>query len=507
MFIDARSIDDGRVFERDVCVVGAGAAGIALAVSLAEAGLDVDLIESGGFEPEDTTQALAFAKVDGLDMYTARLRYFGGTTNHWGGWCRPLDPFEFEAHPWIPDSGWPITRRELDPYYEKAREVIGLPHAHYRFDPAEQGAESDPPLLGKDRKDFEPVIWRRTQPSPTRMGSKYRATIDRSPRIRCFLRANATELVPHSSGRRIQTLRAATLTGRTLHFRARRFVLCTGAIENARLLLLSDSVIRGGVGNQNGLVGRYFADHGFRQMGLLLVPEHPSPRIFQEERFLAALPKEGMRIDGVGFASSLALREQHHLLGFSVIAYVRLKYIQAYRTAVAVGALTSASRGGAPGETPIRRARAFNLNIVPEQSPNPESRVRLHEERDALGLRKAVLDLKTRELDHRSRRESARRLAIAVARSGSGRIRLERHEEDKWTAGLGGHQTGTTRMADDPKKGVTDRNARVHGVENLFITGGGLYPTAGWQHPTLTIFALALRLASFLKAEAKRSQA
>ncbi|MBW2416928.1 MAG: GMC family oxidoreductase [Deltaproteobacteria bacterium] len=499
MFVDARSVDDGRVFESDVCIVGAGAAGITLALELAKAKVDVTLVESGDFQLEAATQKLYEGRVidgDYPPIQLSRLRYLGGTTNHWGGACVPLDPFEFEAHSWLPHSGWPIGRADLDPYYERARAVIGLPRPDFRFDPAEEGAAQDPPLLGAENRDYETVIWRRPQPEPTRMGKKYRETIRSHPRIRCVLNANAIELVPGESGRAITALTARTLTGRELRFEARRFAICMGGIENARLLLASDTRIRGGIGNQNDRVGRYFADHGFRMMGKIHVTQQPAPSWFQEERFWLSDPGPNATPDLVGFATRPSFRARRKLLGFSVIGHVDSGEWDDYRSEIGVQELAAASQGS--GEAGKRERRVIRLYFVAEKAPNPDSRITLQPERDAVGMRKVALDLNLQERDWESVNENVRLLSTAVARSGVGRIRIVDPEGLPWCEGTGAHQTGTTRMSDDPKQGVTDRNGKVHGVENLYLCGGSLFPTAGWQHPTLTIFALSLRLADHL---------
>ena len=126
MFIDPRDVREGLVFESDICIVGAGAAGITLAQSLAAVGFSVDLLESGSYGSEPLIQAMTHARIAGVAASTPtnRLRYLGGTTNHWGGWCRALEAFDFQSHAWIPDSGWPIGIHDLAPYYERACEVL-----------------------------------------------------------------------------------------------------------------------------------------------------------------------------------------------------------------------------------------------------------------------------------------------------------------------------------------------------------------------------------------------
>jgi choline dehydrogenase-like flavoprotein len=418
-----------------------------------------------------------------------------------GGTVRPLDAFDFEAHAWVPDSGWPISRADLDPFYDLARGLLGLPHSDYRFDPTEIGAQTDSPLLPPHGEDFDTIVWRRTQPSPTRFGKKFRSEIQASRNLTCVLHANALELVTNAEGNRIQSLKTATLTGRRDSFRAEHYVLCTGAIENARLLLLSDSRVPGGVGNQNDCVGRYFADHAFRHIGEIHLTKLARTGFYQEERFLLDDRGPGKPRDAVGYASNPAFRRRHGLLGFSVIGHIFKVHWDAYRSAGPVREFSADLDDRAPGD--YKRGRSIPMVLVGEMAPNRNSRVALQQQKDALGLRRMSIDLQLQDLDWRTIRESARQLGVAVGRSGNARLRLAPLAGPPWSSGLGGHQSGTTRMSDDPKRGVTDRNARVHGVENLFVGGGSLFSTSAWQHPTLTIVALALRLAEHLKTLAR----
>jgi choline dehydrogenase-like flavoprotein len=497
MFIDARSVESESSFESDVCLIGAGAAGITLALALTRGGRDVCLVESGGFASESETQELYTGDVvdgDYPPLTVSRLRYLGGTTNHWGGACVPLEPFEFEKHDWVAHSGWPIRARDLAHYYERARSFLDLTAPHYRFDPSEVGAAGEAALLGASPRDFRTVVWRRTQPGPLRMRERYAPDLRESSRIRCVHHANVTELVPNEAGSRIEAVAASTLSGRQLRFSARSFVLCAGAIENARILLLSDARIPGGIGNQNDLVGRYFADHGGQSLGLIQIVT-PRRRV-REETFLRAHDSAGG--DVVGFAATPAFRREHRTLGFAVMAFGFANPLRAGQdTSEALRALSPGTDALAEAGSDPSTRPGINFLYIAEKSPNPASRVFLRAEKDALGLRRVALDLNVTEADRRSVRESSRHFGAAVARGGLARLRLESFDGKPWS-GLPGHHSGTTRMADDPKRGVTDRDGRIFGMSNLFVAGGSLYPTNGWENTTLTIVALALRLSEKL---------
>ena len=136
MIIDFRELEDGTVVEADLCIIGAGAAGIAMAREFIGSGHQVCLLESGGFEIDADTQSLYQGDIVGQPYYeldTCRLRFLGGTTNHWAGWCGPLNPIDFEERAWVPHSGWPIGRADLDPYYLRAQGICGIGLSYVRL--------------------------------------------------------------------------------------------------------------------------------------------------------------------------------------------------------------------------------------------------------------------------------------------------------------------------------------------------------------------------------------
>jgi choline dehydrogenase-like flavoprotein len=493
MFIDASTLAPDTVIESDVCVIGAGAAGITIALGLAKHGLDVVLVESGGLTRDPETQRLYEGRTVGAPyaLEASRLRYLGGSTNHWGGLCRPLEEADFLPRPWIEHSGWPIRKSHLDPYYEKAFAILDIPYRR-RFEDVEQDTEGHPRLLGPRNEVFEPVLWSKSP--PTRMGEKYRDEVARSSRIRCYLHANAVELVPEPSGRAVRQLRAKSLAGHAWTFSARRYVLCAGGIESARLLLLSDAVVPDGIGNGHGLVGRFFLEHPNQFVGRMVVASPPGRAAFQEEyvQERARDPRSGIWDLFFGFAARATVRQTHRLLGCSVNAFPADPNLDA--GAAAVGELVTNPLGTAHADRP---SRIYRLGVVAEQRPNPESRVLLTTERDALGQRKVAVDLRLTSLDVRSIDKSLRLFAIELARCGSGRAQLDAFDPSSPMT-LVGHHMGTTRMADDPRRGVTDADGRIHGVDNLYVAGSSLFPTAGFANPTVTIVALALRLVEHL---------
>ena len=511
MLTDARELRSGTVLSTDLCVIGGGPAGITLAREFIGTPASICLVESGGLQADEDTQALYAARAIGLPYpaQRTRQRFFGGTSNHWGGWCRPLSPVDFDVRPWVPNSGWPITADELKLYYERAHTTCQLGPFDYERD-SWTDPSSSVPVFGSE--DVEIAIW---QHSPVRFGRVYRQDLEQARNITVLLHANVTNLVPNEAVQQIDRVDVACLTGPRVQIRAKTFVLACGGIENARLLLNSDQQVPGGLGNRHDLVGRFFMDHP-----LIFVNEFvfAQPRLaldYYSDWTRPSLPvrawNRGLRWIGLSTAPPPIARR-----GFRVTedAQRRERILQwggtlevdgsedASDFADSIGLVTRALETGSTESGPeVKRVRLW---IRAEQAPNPASRVMLDPaDRDALGVRKVVVDWRLTELDRRSVRQGMRLFGHAVGAGGLGRLRLSPALADDdlvWKGWLGqAHHMGTTRASDNPKEGVVDRNCRVHGLANLYIAGSSVFPSAGFSNPTLTIVALTHRLADHLK--------
>jgi choline dehydrogenase-like flavoprotein len=279
MLVDARSVEEGSLLRTGICIIGAGAAGITLAREFARSKLTVMLLESGGFRRDSKIQKLYKGECRGpiLDAHpsypsSSRVRYFGGTTNHWAGWCRPLDPLDFEERPWVPNSGWPITRSDLNPYYTRALDVIQIDP--FDDDPHERLAGES--TLGDQYMD-SPIVTRLFHFSPpTRFGETYRQELIDSPTTTVMIHANVLDIRSNADASRVEHLEVARLDGTRFTVESRYVVLAAGGIENARLLLSSDGVQRNGLGNERGLVGRFFSDHPHLIAGHVAITD-PAP--------------------------------------------------------------------------------------------------------------------------------------------------------------------------------------------------------------------------------------
>ena len=504
MFTDARELPDGATLRADVCIVGAGAAGVTVALALAGDRARVVVLESGGVADEPDAPAIYRVTPDADHALTVdrdRRRFFGGNTNHWFGVCRRLDDADFAPREWIPHSGWPIRGADLRPFYEDAERFCGLDDTS---PPSRLPAGVDPDRLGSR------IQYRLPVPS---FSDLYVERVRAAGDVHVCVHAQALGLDTDADGRTVRSVRAAAPDGRRFRVEARLFVLAAGGVENARLLLVSDGASAAGLGNAHGLVGGFFMEHPFldipvwpwrprRDLSPYLTGGPPTApatwgQLVLSEAFVRRERVPGQCFwfptgDAMPLAAISAARLRERLLGrrmlddpmteaLTVISDPRAVLRYAWRR----------FRGPAPREGLV-------LRVVMEQAPDPDNRVRLSGVRDAFGVRQVELVLPRRG----DPRRQCRALGRAAAALGLGGRRIARQMEILLRAGrmdFFWHHMGTTRMHADPRHGVVDADCRVHGVSNLFVAGSSVLPTSGTAGPTLTIVALALRLARHLR--------
>ncbi len=510
MFVDSRQLDDKSIIESEICIIGAGAAGITLAKRFAGMSYRVCLLESGGFTPDAGTTGLNVALNTGRSYSISRLRYFGGATNHWGGHCVPIRAMNFEPRPWIPDSEWPFSRSDLDPYYLRAHRVLGL--EEFEYDAAKTAASLGLKLFPFDAARVETVVSRY---NAVRFGRQFRNDVATASNITAYLFANVTSINRHPTGGRIVDVSAKTLAGNSFVVRARYYVLATGGIENARLLLISNAVEAAGLGNTNGLVGRFFMEHIWFESGLILPAKQGSllpiycrqhRRGGLEFRCHLALPENVIRQQQIGdFRAELVPAPTDRLYDSVLSARaIREDLVRFEFPDSLLAHLGRISRDPAPVFRRLIKNAPPQMYVVAsfvEQAPNPDSRVTLSFNKDALGLNRAQLDWRLSEIDKITITKAQKLLAAEVGRSGVGRMRIQVPDKESLLlngATGGAHHMGTTRMHVSPRRGVVDANSRIHGLQNLFVAGSSVFPSAGYSNPTLTIVALALRLGDHL---------
>ncbi|WP_244847054.1 FAD-dependent oxidoreductase [Caballeronia sp. SL2Y3] len=530
MFIDSRSLDQGAVIETTVCIVGAGVAGITLALELEKQGIDAVLLESGGYRADDETRDLYRGENVGVPYEFAdgcRSRFLGGSSNCWGGWCRPLDPWDFEKRDWVADSGWPFGLEELRPYYARTHALLQL--GENNFDPAYWEAAVHRPDVRRHPFPSGNVRDTISQFSPpVRFGKVYRKQLLAAKNVRVFLYANALNIDTDGDARSVTKIDVGTLSGRRFGIRAKVFVLATGGIENARLLLSSNKVQAAGVGNQNDLVGRYFMDHPrIMSANVRFKKEWARNKLYDIKYHYQnkAVSAHGTFISSQ-FALTQQVLEREKLLNARAWFYSVFRGENTKGSEALIRAKQALLKKDQPGYSmtgdvmtmlahPVDTAcfglarllqprpliTEVKIQTIVEAEPNRDSRVTLSAQKDSLGMNRVKVNWQVTELVKRTFDRTVAHLAAELQRGGVADVTLDEPLEGKpWPAQLEGtwHHMGTTRMHDSPKQGVVDRNLKIHGMSNLYVAGSSVFPTVGANFPTITIAALTLRLAAHL---------
>lgn len=507
MIIDLDEVGTPTLAPRyDVCIAGAGVAGITIAKTLAERGRKVLLLEAGGKQFSERSQDVYRGPNVGheyFDLDITRLRYLGGSSNHWGGWSRPLDAHDFEKREHIDGSGWPIDIGDVEPYRAATAEILGV-----------EPVPDDKPVAGS-AGDLNEVFFRT---SKVWFKDKYGQLLADSENIDLLLRANLLDISLDPTTGRVSTFqfRGYNPDDRMLEARADAFIISLGGVETPRALLNANKQRPNGVGNEDDLVGRYFMEHPHFDIGHYFVDQKRTD-LGRERRILAPSRKFitdagiancGIRLEetDVVIQESLLTKGRAQLRGAvckseTVVDFVK-KVRPGFRCPQRLGDLERALK-----KLPIDGSGV--LRTASEQVPRATSRVLLANETDQFGRRRSALDWQLSPLD----KETIRTCGLAVGRyfaeADIGRVRLFDWVLDPEAGfpGLddgeelaGNHHMGTTRMGLSAADSVVNRDCQVHGVDNLYVAGSSVFRTVGHANPTFTIVQLALRLADHLAA-------
>ena len=507
MELDGKTLTDGATLDADLCVVGAGPAGLALAAQFIDQRCDVILLESGAHWPEPEILALNDGDVSGDDyagLQKTRHRQIGGSSWMWntgiqkvtGAKYAPLDPIDMEKRSPIELSGWPLAYEELIKYYERAQSICGL--GPFAYDAGPWIRSGHVPFQNAGTQLVSRVYQLGTR------GALLKGVVGPvlgAANLRLF--KHATVLRLETNGFQGRVLRAAIASpgGPQWSVRAKHFVLAAGAVENARILLVSGNEPEG-LGNQFGWVGRCFMEHP-RDRSLFLTPR--SQATYQN----AAFYDSHTAVDGTMIQGRLALadetvRSEQLLNSSATLLPLPKPGVLRSRDALMRLGLLHRVESWLPGvglgwsrcAFPSQLLEGFNVLLNLEQAPHPENRVHLGPRRDALGVPLPELHWRWRAEDQVVLERVRTLFAREVQAAGIGLVSVKGDSPPDPNAH---HHAGTTRMSADPRFGVVDAHGRVHSVDNLFIAGASVFPTAGFANPVLSIVALAVRLADHLK--------
>ena len=470
--------------EVDVCLIGGGAAGVIMAIKLARQGYRVLLCEGGDQTFSERSQALYEGQVQG-DPYPAledtRLRYLGGSTNHWGGISRPLDRYDFAAKPAAPDTAWPIEPEILDPYYAEAADILDL-----------QPLSPDQEIAGAGLKRIH-----FSRGNPVRVGQKYAAELSDLPTLRCCLATNLFGLDTQDG--KVTSATFKSYQGTLRRVRARYFVLACGGIENSRLLLWCNRQTQGRLIPQAATLGRYWMEHPHATVGYALISD-PAPLDLVDQYNIFLSPT----VEAIAERGILNCGLRLHRMD-DVVTQRLIDELAAVAPALA------------------RRFDAMNLKgdgvyslllrAAWEQEPRRENRIELTREVDSLGMPLARLVWRQSPLDMRTIRDTTLLFGDYLRNHDIGRLQLAdwltnapiRPPAEGELAGR--HHMGGTRMSHSPEHGIVDRDCRVFAQDNLYIAGSSVFPSVGHANPTLTLVQLAIRLTAHLEGRLSRQAA
>ncbi|MFD1467602.1 GMC oxidoreductase [Hymenobacter caeli] len=553
MIVTENTFQPGHTLAADVCIVGSGPAAISLALRLDGTPLRVVMLAGGGWAETVASQDLYRGSVWPAGSHEPleenRRRQFGGTSAAWGGRCIPFEPLDFKARAWVPGSGWPFAYSDLLPYYHQAAELCQI--GDFEFDAQKAFPGSHPEILaGLDSEELVSYPLERWSP-PVHFGKAYRGALEKSANIQVLLDAHVLAL--HApAGSATVSHAEVSLHGQALTVAAGRFVLATGGIENARLLLASaNDQFPAGLGNQHDNVGRYYmvhfsgtyADVKLRDKTQLRAdferdpggvycrrrwwfpePTQAAHRMLNHVFFLYHANTDNGHRD-VLFSSRfvaksvLSILSQRSVAQTAHQARLLLPGLREHAANIVKNGLWEVpdlvrlglkrmAKRRLPFLMPSKQNAYWGLYFQAEQAPNRESRVVLSAtEKDAFGVPRAEVKLAFLEADLESIVTAHTLFVDRFRAQNLGDITYDEDELRRYlhkriaAYNSASHHIGTTRMSEDPRTGVVDENAKVHGVSNLYVAGSSVFPTGGHANPTLTIVAHALLLADYLKAQ------
>lgn len=552
MITDGRQIAEKESLACDVCIVGAGAAGIVLSLELAKTGMSVVLLEAGGFrgdaENQDPNRGTIVDPGNHSPLHESRCRQLGGTTAIWGGRCIPFDNIDFEKRDYVPNSGWPFGLTEMEPYYRIANRYCQCGENSYivpqvLFDAPQRMVEGF-------RNDYVTDVQLERWSLPTNFGKEYFRDMESATNLRVLLNAVCLNIELNKEGNHVSSLRVSSPRRNLFSVKARAVVLAGGGLEVTRLLLASNNVRNSGIGNHADLLGRYYMGHISGSISQAKFNGDPNKTIYYFERdrdgvycrrrfWISEKGQKEMKIlNTVFWLDNPPIFDPAHKNGVLSLAYLALSTPGLRERLAPIpivkSALGSASGGRywehflnlirdipqiicfiptflykryvpkrrLPGFFLKNRSNIYNLHYHAEQSPNYESRVTLSEERDEYGIRRLHVDFRYHELDVESVCRAHRLLDEELRKYQCGHLTFNSDDiqNDVLSQARDGiHQIGTTRMSKESQAGVVNEHCRVHGVRNLFIASSSVFPTSSQANPTLTIVALSVRLAQHLR--------
>lgn len=552
MFVDSETLENGHDFISDIAVVGAGPAGIVLALELAKSGYKVALIESGGLHFSVAIQNLGEANY--LDpqfhasMSECTRRQVGGASIIWGGRCLPYDPVDFDRREHIGNSDWPMLYEEIENYFQRACDYFFCGKSEFDI---QNIPELEQKSIVPGLPDAEVLTSTLERWSlPTNFGKEYFNDLKHSENIQLLYNLTCTEIATNEQGNQVELLHAKTIGGKNIQVKCQKYILASGGLNTTRLLLVSDRRHPGGIGNHSGMLGRFYMGHLSGDIAVANFTTPPKSTVFGFDRdldkiylrrrfsFSREFQHEKQLSNTVAWLGSPKFSDPSHQNGVLSSAYLALStpVLKNHLVSTAIRTtlvkeefsgsylshlmnvvkdfkqvLTFIPNFGY-GRYIVKRkipalfvysaANKYPLHYHSEQVPNPSSIVSLSNEQDELGMRKLNINIQFTQQDIDNVVKAHRYWDEYLRRHNCGYLEYltDDLEASVWEqAGDGFHQIGTTRMSAHPHNGVVGTNCEVHGVDNLFVASSSVFVTSGQANSTFMIVSFALRLADHLK--------
>lgn len=526
MIIDGKSLSNDTRIEADICILGAGVAGIILANELKNSFANIVVLEAGGEQYSTESQSLYAANKNSKgypDPQHSRLRFLGGSSNHWGNNTSPLSKIDFEVRDWIPNSGWPIKLTTLEPYYTKAANYCGTMSDGYQT--SFWANKFNQPNLAKGSDNIETAVAKAAMP-PTRFFAKHGQSISEHPNITIYKNMNVVGVDFDAQTNQVTKVQAKTYNNLEHSITAKVFIMCLGGIENARMLLHFNSQNKNLLGNEFDNVGRYFMDHTTVRAAQLFTNDEERFSLFEakyidermiktffqlSEKSLIDNQTTNLRIplikasqyelsDGISSFHLMKQAFSEYSLPDNLFSHISNFVMDIDLVAEAIGRTSF--------DTSLfdhaNDFAGFSLPMMMEHTPHRDNQIKLSDTKDKLGVPKIDIVWEVKQEDKDRVWKTLEIFAREVGAQGIGRLKLLKEREDRIFGdqmGFGSHHMGTTRMSDDKKYGVVDKNLKVFGTDNMYVAGSSVFPTGGHVPPTLTISALAIRLADEIKTQ------
>ena len=445
-----------------VAIFGSGPAGITTALELEKKNIKCLLIEAGNENYSETSQKFYKGKIIGdlvTDLSSNRLRQFGGSSGHWGGWSKPLEKYNFKL--------WPLKYNELNSYSKRTCEILNINNQFRK---------------SSVNEFFNQVEF---QYSRVRFADKFKNHIENSNNILLVLNTQLSHFVGHNKSVEYAECISNKLIKKIT---AKYFILACGGIENSRILLWSRDKNQELI-DKDLPIGKYWMNHPWMLGGI---------GVIIKKKLKKKIGDNFLEYDGpIHFAAKKELINEKKILSAAI--YMNAKEDTKIYKEVIKDILCVAPEYGKKIARMIfnKDLKCGNIFMKLEDEPNENNKIALGEEKDEFGIPIVKLFYKKSRYVLKTAKLFLEEFGNLCRNSGLGRIAIADNIYNlEGFKNLGvHHHMGGTRMGINKFDSVVNKDLKIHGINNLYISGSSSFVTTGYANPTFTIVQLAIRIA------------